>query len=60
MQKIKHNITKEGLAARAETDHFFLLLKEKNQNVIQPRLTKLVEDINSFNQGPDISYYLAI
>lgn len=43
-------------AARSETDHFFLCIKESDGKEIRSRLRKIVEDINAF-RGTDGPHY---
>ena len=42
--------------SRSEADHFFLCMKEKNEEVLQKRLDRMIEDINTFN-GKNIEEY---
>ena len=47
---------REEFVSRTEMDHFFIFLKEKNQDIICERIDHIVKRINSF-QNTDISRF---
>lgn len=56
---IRHICTGE-IAARDNSDCFFLCLKEHSKEAIRYRLQKMTADINSFNASSDIEYQFTI
>lgn len=50
---IESSLRKEDreFAARTETDHFFLCLKERDPKTIQKRLDEMVKNINTFQEA---------
>lgn len=58
-QKLKEHIQPGELAARGNSDCFFLCLLETVPETIQSRLEQLVKSINSYNDYTDIEYNLA-
>ncbi len=60
MKVLQQNIREGELAARADADNFFLCLEENDPEVIQNRLSDMVESINSFGSEQDPSYLLTV
>ena len=48
------------LAARAESDNFYLCLHESKPEAVRRRLEMMEKDINSFNFGSEHPYHLAL
>ncbi|RGY98902.1 EAL domain-containing protein [Clostridium sp. AM58-1XD] len=46
-------------AARSESDHFFLCLKEHDPSIVQMRLDQIIEDINAFHDTDLPVYHIA-
>ena len=57
---LKRHIGEGELFARSEADHFFLCLKENEQEKIQWRLDGMISEINSFTLDSDIHYSITI
>ena len=57
---LQRHLKKEELVARSAADNFFLCLQENAPRVIQQRLDRMVEEVNSFNEGQEEPYYLDI
>lgn len=55
---IRENLSDGELSGRGEADNFYLFLRESSSQSVQDRLDRLIEDINSFNQGKENPYYL--
>ena len=57
MNTLLKNIHPDEAAARADSDHFFLCLKEQEEEAVRARLQTIVEHINTFPQTHDYEPY---
>lgn len=60
MRVLTRHVSGEERAAHADSDHFFLCLRENDPREIQLRLERIVEEINAFNESSEEPYYLTI
>ncbi len=57
---IASELNRDEIFSRAMVDLFFMLIRNTGEENINIRLKELVDRINSFNEGSELPYYLAI
>ena len=55
---LQKNVCVGELVARVQADTFFLCLCESDEQTVQARLDKMLEEINTFNDAREVPYYL--
>lgn len=55
---IKRTLKEGEYSARGEADGFYLILKDRDQQRIEERLSRIIEEVNSFNKTSETPYRL--
>lgn len=50
---ITQHLRRNEIAARSDSDHFFLCLNETNEDLIQTRLNEIIDDVNSYGKDSE-------
>ena len=60
LNTLEKDIAENELAARGESDNFYLCLYENKPDDVRRRLEEMEKDINAFNIGSDRPYHLSL